>query len=316
MNSIIPIPRVPIKVREATLADLPFIDSLQKIHNKQVGFLHRETLEGKINLKHVIVAEESGERVGYCIGNDKYFKHENVGVIYQLNVAPGKQRNLVGAHLVGGMFDRAAYGCTLFCLWCAQDIQANFFWESIGFVPLAFRAGSRKRDRVHIFWEKRIREGDTTTPWWYPTETTGGSIGEDRLVFPIPPGMLWSDPMPRILPESGVGILPAPAEKKTRGRDGHAKKVKLPSKAIIRGGFRFAVANDPSDEAKPKRQKTPKAKVKNDPALIAKARELNGRWMEVINNDPNALPAAARKYAVSRQIESPHPKPAALLEAA
>ena len=160
MNSIIPIPRVPIKVREATLADLPFIDSLQKIHNKQVGFLHRETLEGKINLKHVIVAEESGERVGYCIGNDKYFKHENVGVIYQLNVAPGKQRNLVGAHLVGGMFDRAAYGCTLFCLWCAQDIQANFFWESIGFVPLAFRAGSRKRDRVHIFWEKRIRDFD------------------------------------------------------------------------------------------------------------------------------------------------------------
>jgi len=165
MNAIVPIPRISIAIREAAMADLQFIDSLQKLHSKQLGFMHRKTLEGKIALKHVIVAEESGQAIGYCIGSDKYLKREELGVIYQLNVSPGKQRHLVGAQLVQAMFDRAAYGCKLFCLWCAQDLEANHFWESIGFVPIAFRAGSRTKKRMHIFWQKRIREGDRATPW-------------------------------------------------------------------------------------------------------------------------------------------------------
>src|SRR3954453_3877142 len=117
-----------------------------------------------------------------------------------MNVLPGGQRGFVGATLVKALFDRSAYGCKLYCCWCAQDIEANHFWESVGFVPLAFRAGSEKKRRVHIFWSKRIREGDTTTPWWFPSETKGGSMMEDRLVFPIPPGTHWSDAKPIVLP--------------------------------------------------------------------------------------------------------------------
>ncbi|HEX3357100.1 MAG TPA: GNAT family N-acetyltransferase, partial [Tepidisphaeraceae bacterium] len=211
MNAIIPIPQIPISIRTATLDDLPFIDGLQKIHTKQVGFMPTKALEGKIKAGHVLIAETSchptpphpdplprgeGERVGYCIGNDQYFKRDDVGIIYQMNVVPGRQRSLIGATLVKAMFERAAYGCKLFCCWCAQDIAANHFWESLGFVPLAFRAGSRGKGpkgaaRVHIFWQRRIREGDTTTPYWFPSQTNSGSIREDRLVLPIPPGTHW-----------------------------------------------------------------------------------------------------------------------------
>src|SRR5213078_4657613 len=120
----------------------------------------------------------------------------------------GEQRRLIGATLLRAAFDRAAYGCRLFCCWCAQDIAANHFWESLGFVPLAFRAGSRDKGRVHIFWQRRTRAGDTTTPYWFPSQTTSGAIREDRLVFPIPPGVRWDDPMPRILPEVARGHLP------------------------------------------------------------------------------------------------------------
>src|SRR4029078_28413 len=117
-----------------------------------------------------------------------------------MNVVPTKQRGFVGATLLKAMFDRAAYGCKLFCCWCAQDIEANRFWESLGFVPLAFRAGSEKKQRVHIFWQKRIRAGDTTTPWWFPSKTAGGSIREDRIVVPIPPSTHWGDAQPAGLP--------------------------------------------------------------------------------------------------------------------
>src|SRR4029078_7667153 len=92
-----------------------------------------------------------GERVGYLIGNDQYFKHDDIGIIYQINVVEGKRRGLVAATVLKGQFDRSAYGCKLYCCWCAQDLPANYFWESMGFVPLAFRAGSTGKRRVHIF---------------------------------------------------------------------------------------------------------------------------------------------------------------------
>ena len=45
---IIPIPRSPVTVRAATPADLPFIDSLQKRHAKQVGWMPMKSLEQKV----------------------------------------------------------------------------------------------------------------------------------------------------------------------------------------------------------------------------------------------------------------------------
>src|SRR5206468_634898 len=158
----------------------------------------------KIKAGHVLVAEDEAKQpVGYCIGHDQYFKRDDVGIIYQMNVVPGRQRGFVGATLLRAMFDRAAYGCRLFCCRCAQDIAANRFWEAVGFVPLAYRAGSREKGRVHIFWQRRIRRGDDETPWWFPSQTSAGSIREDRLVLPIPPGTHWSDAKPLILPSDG-----------------------------------------------------------------------------------------------------------------
>ena len=104
------------------------------------------------------------------------------------------------------MFDRAAYGCKLFCCWCAQEIAANRFWEAMGFVPLAFRSGSRGKGRTHIFWQRRVRAGDSTTPYWFPSQTGGGSLREDRLVLPIPPGSRWEDVMPVVLPEEKLSV--------------------------------------------------------------------------------------------------------------
>src|SRR4029079_17216352 len=139
-------------------------------------------------------------QLGYLIGSDQYFSRDDVGIIYQINVAESHRRSLVAATLLKAQFDRSAYGCRLYCCWCAQDIEANRFWEAMGFVPLAFRAGSEKRSRVHIFWQKRIRAGDDVTPWWISRQKGGGSIREDRIVLPIPPGTHWSDAKPVVLP--------------------------------------------------------------------------------------------------------------------
>src|SRR5262245_23237046 len=80
INPIIPIPRVPITVRPGTMDDLPFMDELQKIHTKQVGWMPTKQFEGKIKLGQVIIAEDSAmHRVGYCIGHDRYFSATTSG---------------------------------------------------------------------------------------------------------------------------------------------------------------------------------------------------------------------------------------------
>jgi hypothetical protein len=52
---------------------------------------------------------------------------------------------------------------------------------------------------VHIFWQKRIVEGDVETKWWYPFKTENGALRADRIVFPIPQGTHWKDVRDRYL---------------------------------------------------------------------------------------------------------------------
>jgi len=149
-------------------------------------------------------------------------------------------------------------------------------------------------------WQRRIREGDTTTPYWFPSQTTSGSIREDRLVFPIPPGVHWRDAMPRILPGAERDeAKQLPPERRAHGRDAHAtKKQRLPASGL--GRLQFAAAVAPKGQ---KHKREPKKKVKNDPRLVAAARELRDKYLEHFNAQ-RLLPAANGKYDVSRALEA------------
>ncbi|MEM1098778.1 MAG: hypothetical protein AAGH92_08310 [Planctomycetota bacterium] len=158
---------------------------------------------------------------GYCMGVDKYMQQGHVGIIYQMCVSRTFRRSLVAATLLQARLDTSAYGTTLYSCWCRQDLEANRFWEAMWFVPVAFRAAGRSTverigkkggakggrsgtsgtsGAVHIFWQKRVRAGDTRTAWWYPYETRGGAMMEGRVCLPIPPGVHWSAVMPTVLP--------------------------------------------------------------------------------------------------------------------
>jgi hypothetical protein len=319
----LPAPRVAVTVRPATMDDFAFIDALQGKHTKQVGWMPKAQLEGKLRLGHVIIAEdEQKQPVGFCIGNDQYFKRDDCGIIYQLCVVEGQRRGLIGAALVKAMFERAAWGCKLFCCWCAQDIEANRFWESLGFVPLAYRSGSRSKGkggkpRVHIFWQKRIRENDTTTPWWFPSETKGGAIREDRLVFPIPPDTHWSEAKPVVLPSTEVPAPSAPAQataapapRRSRARKPLKPLTTEPPKprGVLRG-FSFAPPPTPAPAPKPK---PTKPAVKNDPRYVAAARELRDRYLEAVNANPGVL-LPQGKYDLARALPSGE-RPQAVIE--
>ena len=76
------------------------------------------------------------------------------------------------------------------------------------------------------------------------------------------------------------------------------------------GGLRFAPAKveKPAKTPKPKREK-----VKNDPKVVAAARELRDRWMEQLSADPTKQ-IGQGKYNVAKAIvaSEPPPQPAML----
>ncbi len=338
-----------VSVRPGVEGDLAFIDDLQRMHSKAVGWMPTGQLEGHIAKGHVMVAEAPGskeegsqadaiEPIGYCIAVDKYFKREDTGIVYQMNVLPGRQRGLVGATLLKAMFDSWPYGVRLCCCWCAQDLAANRFWEALGFVPLAFRAGSRKKDRIHIFWQKPVRAADEAAAaqgefcgWWFPSQTGSGALREDRIVLPVPPGTHWSDAKPRVLPGVAALLDEAAAKRKAiedankpskeerraerAATKAAAEAAKQRAATIASGGLRFgggpvggeglgvgAGAGAKGGAEKPVKKKAKAAK--NDPRLVAAARELRDRWLEKVADEPGLLgPGEGAKYAIGREVE-------------
>jgi len=329
--SNLPAPRTesPISIRAAFLGagDVKFIDGLQRIHSKMVGWTPLPQLESNIKSGNILIAEAEGKPIGYVLFKDKYFKREDCGICYQLNVVPGSHRKLVGAALIRAAFDRCPFGVKLFCCWCAQDIDANYFWESIGFVPLAFRAGSRgkaqggtrKQGRVHIFWQRRVHEGDVTTPYWFPSETTGGALKENRVVLPIPVDKHWSDTLPMVLPgidlnaelnalEAAEAATAGPKEKKAR-----VKKVPVPiapANSFGKGGLRFGPPPTAVAEFKPKKEKRPKQK--NDPRHLIVARGVRDCYLDEINTGRMLPSGTEPKYEVGRQFGVDFTRPVTL----
>ena len=329
-----PIPKHGITIRPGVRADLPFIDRLQKADRHGLGFMFAGTLEGKIDLGHVLVAEggrtkdegggmkDEGGRaegkigaasassfilppsslrpLGYVIGSDRYYKRDDVGVIYQVAVEKSARRGLVAAALLAAMFDRWAYGCRLACCWCAQDLTAaNQFWEAVGFSPIAFRGGSRAKKRVHIFWQRRVRAGDEATPWWYPAVTQGGAMGADRVAMPIPPGTHWSDVRRPVMPgDDEMKALPSPRAKK---RVAAPKMVFPPPHLISSGGLRFApvAAEVPAVVEKVEKAREPRVSKR----LLDFSREMRDRWQERVSEEPWIV-AGRGKYDVARVLET------------
>ena len=290
------------------MSDFSFVDHWQNKFHDGVGWMRAAQLTEKFSAGRVLIAEDASGPVGHVIGCDRWMKHDDIGIIYQVSVVPQQQRGLVGAMLVKAMFERAAYGCKLFSCWCAQNLEANHFFESLGFLPLAFRTGANSRrrgTRTHIFWQRRIREGDTTTPYWFPSETTGGAMRENRLVLPIPPGTHWKDVMPVVLPGAQPPALPNESKQKRAPR--LSESPARPRVGVVTlSRARFALP--PSKPDKPRSptagKRVKKPHVKNDPAHVAAARELRDRYLEQFNSGMAQGGLPQGKYEISRQLQA------------
>ncbi len=325
----VPLPKEPLTFRSGNAGDFAFIDELQKHYNKQLGFMPKSWLEGKIKADQILIAEvgcvsdapKSGAsemhptRVGYIIAQDRYLKRDELGIVYQLAVKPGMQRGFIGAALLKAQFDRSEYGCRLYCCWCAQDIDANKFWESMGFYPLAFRNGAdgkgkngpdgKKKPRVQIFWQKKIRGKDDTINWWFPAKTEAGAMGADRLALPIPPNVHWSEVEPIEIPTiSGEKLVESGEVKKKRLSTKVSSLSTSPKPQMLFGPPGMVIEQPKKEEpvvepSKERATRARKPKAKIDPVFIKQSKELRARYLEQVNEHGYKLESAG-KYDLSR----------------
>ena len=320
---MLPVPAIDLRIRPATLGDVPDLDRLQRPVTRQVGFFPTKQFEGYVRMNAVLVAVSGGAIVGYCIAKDRYSGRDDLGVVFQLNVDPTVRRKRVGAALMKATLERAAYGCRLFCCWCAQDIEAGEFWKSVGFVPVAVRRGSERKRRTHVLWQRRVNAGDDT-PYWYPYETKNGSIRESRLCFPIPPGTPWREAAtmelpPEARPPGGYSL--EDKSRKPRRREIVEKKAEVPKMRVWVGG-RWKLVDRPApagrleavtpvpvvvEETLPAvvEKKEPKVReiAPHEAAASAFCRELRDRWAERAAEEPALLTASAGRYEVGRALQ-------------
>ncbi|HEY1187988.1 MAG TPA: GNAT family N-acetyltransferase [Gemmata sp.] len=183
----------PAAVRPAGRADLPFIDHLQRRYREQLGFLPRAALDEAVCAGRVWLALENGCPAGYLYARDRYHGRAEVGVIYQAALSYDARRRHVGTALVEGWVAAHAAGVRQVVLWCARDIEANLFWESLGFAALGYRVGGSKRGRVHVLWVRATAPDGPAGALWVPSQTSGGQMQRARAVARFAPGRGWRD---------------------------------------------------------------------------------------------------------------------------
>ena len=180
-----------IESRLAGQTDIGFLDHLQTVFGKQLGYMPRVALEKHAERGHVWLALENQQPAGYILGPPRYHGRDDVAVIYQAAVPFDAQRRAVGTDLVTHWCACLPESVKQVSLWCAQDIEANLFWQSLSFEPLAYRVGSVKSQRIHIYWV--LAEPGFAV--YTPAGTHSGLMRENRDVVPLERGQLWNDPV-------------------------------------------------------------------------------------------------------------------------
>jgi len=310
-----------LTLRPGTMNDLAWIDQMQRVHAGKLGFLWAKAIRKRLECGWVRVAiDDHGTQFGFVMWGEGYSGRDDVTICYQLAVVPAHHRRLIGASLVRSWLDAVPFGMRLAVCWCAQDLPANRFWESVGFNALAWRTGSRRQQRAHIWWIRNVRQGDHF-PLWMPVKTQGGAIQEERLIVPILPGQHWSDPLPALMPQGkgettlASGLPPITQFEEDRVKRAAGEKVpgpvighagpsgpepEPPRAVVTRHGIKFiGGAGTPPPKG---RSKVPRVKRVHDPELRRKLRDLRDRYLDALHSGRLDLPSS-QKWDVGRVID-------------
>jgi ribosomal protein S18 acetylase RimI-like enzyme len=145
----------------ASPADLPFVLSLARRETETIGFLPGAAVREYQARGGILVARENGEPCGFLVWRLSHGRRRTHAAlptgrhlkVIQACVHYDVRRIGHGFALVARLERIARRRSAEFVsLFCADDLMANAFWKSCGFLWRGCRPGGDRRGRSHNLW--------------------------------------------------------------------------------------------------------------------------------------------------------------------
>lgn len=134
---------------------LEYVDQLQKANAHELAFYPKATLLRDADLGRLFLGLLNGEPCGYIYaGSDNSLDMR----CFQVCIEYDARRRLYGAALVSVMEEYAESGnCLSISLRCGFDLEANEFWQSMGYQCVSTVTGGARRGRKINIWRKQLQ---------------------------------------------------------------------------------------------------------------------------------------------------------------
>lgn len=130
-----------------------FLDHLQGLNAYALGFLPFQALQEAISRGHVLQAFENGQPCGYMIHGKLRLQTR----ILQTVVANDARRVEHATALVDALTMLANHvQAHALSLHCAEDLEANKFWQAIGFERIGRRLKNKRGKRWQIAYQREL----------------------------------------------------------------------------------------------------------------------------------------------------------------
>lgn len=161
---------------------IDYIDMLQKRNAEALSFYPRQVFERELDRGRLFLGMLNGEPCGYLYvgAQGKDVKCHQVCIQYDA------RRRLYGAAIVAVMEQYASEGnAASITLRCGFDLEANDFWQSLGYQCIAHQVGGVRRMRTINVWRKQITpelfdtiaiepaQGTTSAAIWRKNKSVG-----------------------------------------------------------------------------------------------------------------------------------------------
>lgn len=133
---------------------IDYIDALQKKNAEALSFYPRQVFEREQEKGRLFLGMLNGEPCGYL-----YVGAQGLDVkCHQVCIQYDARRRLYGAAIVAVMEQYASEGMAAsITLRCGFDLEANQFWNDLGYQCVAHHVGGVRRMRTINVWRKQLR---------------------------------------------------------------------------------------------------------------------------------------------------------------
>jgi N-acetylglutamate synthase-like GNAT family acetyltransferase len=158
-NAHVPATAEAAAVTIATAADLSFVLDLQRRFANALGFLPRQAVEEYVRRGRIFIAQDNNQEAGFVLSAQRLRCAPHVQPITQTAIAFDAQRRHLGRSLIDHLAAEALNGGrSMLQAWCRANLEANHFWQSLGFTAVGVRRPLTVRKQPLILWRLPLND--------------------------------------------------------------------------------------------------------------------------------------------------------------